>query len=53
MTALALLTGAILIAAGALWWHRERVSAERPASLVIAGGVGVCTTPWWLPWVLS
>jgi hypothetical protein len=53
MTALALLTGAILIATGIIWRRREGVSAERPASLIIAGGVGVCTAPWWLPWLLS
>lgn len=46
MTALALITGAILIAIGALWWWRWRVSAERPASLFIGVGTGICIVAW-------
>lgn len=53
MTGLAISFGLALVALGALWWRREGVSAERPASLFITFGVGFCTSPWWLPWVLS
>lgn len=53
MTALAFISGFAMIVTGSIWLLREGVSAERPASLVIVGGIGVCTSPWWLPGLLS
>lgn len=53
MTVLAIIVGAALIATGTVWWLRAGVGAERPASLLITVGTGICTAPWWLPWVLS
>lgn len=53
MTALALFSGFAMIVTGSIWLLREGVSAERPASLVIAAGIAVCTAPWWLPGLLS
>lgn len=42
MTASLLLTGAILIVIGALWWWREPVSAGYPGSfLVLMGTLGI------------
>lgn len=46
--ALALITGAILVAVGAVWWRRVGVSAERPASLLVTVGAGICVVAWWL-----
>lgn len=35
------ITGAILLAVGSVWWRRQGVSAERPASLLICFGAGM------------
>lgn len=43
-----LILGAVLIAIGTTWWWRSGVSAERPASLLVGVGAGICTAPWWL-----